>query len=92
MLATELDGKKFNASKDHRGDGEYGKCVFAEKIVRPNADTINFSGFAPLLDRIIAVLDDYSQPASDSKESGSGRRISGIIRDEDGAGHAQASG
>jgi RNA-directed DNA polymerase len=63
LLATELEGKKFNPSKDHRADGEYGKYVFAEKVVRPNADNINFSGFAPLLNRIVAVLDDYSPPA-----------------------------
>ncbi len=62
LLATELDGKKYNPKKDHGADGEYGKYVFAEKVVRPKAGTIDFSGFAPLLDRIVAVIDDYVPP------------------------------
>ncbi len=62
LLATKLEGKKFNPNKDHGADGEYGKYVFAEKVVRPNAGTINFSGFAPLLERIAAVIDHYSPP------------------------------
>jgi hypothetical protein len=31
-------------TKEHGADGEYGKFIFAEKIVRPNADTIDFTG------------------------------------------------
>ncbi len=62
LLATEVDGKKFNPKKDHGADGEYGKFIFAEKVVRPNADTINFANFAPLLQRIVAVIDHYKPP------------------------------
>ncbi len=64
LLATEVDGKKFNPKKDHGADGEYGKFVFAEKVVRPNAGTINFADFAPLLQRIVAVIDHYQPPAA----------------------------
>lgn len=64
LLKSELEGKKFNPSKDHGADGEYGKFVFAEKVVRPNADKINFVGFATLLDRIAAVIDHYQAPAA----------------------------
>lgn len=64
LLATELEGKKFNPRKDHGAAGEYGKFVFAEKVVRPNASTIDFKGFAPLLERIIAVMDGYAPPAA----------------------------
>ncbi len=64
LLATEIDGKKFNPKKDHGTDGEYGKFVFAEKVVRPNAGTINFADFAPLLQRIVAVIDHYQPPAA----------------------------
>lgn len=65
LLATELEGKKFNPrAKDHGVSGEYGKFVFAEKVVRPNAGTIIFDGFVPLLERIVAVIDDYSPPSS----------------------------
>ena len=64
LLATELDGKKFNPKKDHGAEGEYGKFLFAEKVVRPNADTIKFAGFAPLLERIVGVIDHYTPPIS----------------------------
>jgi hypothetical protein len=30
--------------------------VFAHKVVRKHADTINFSGFVPILDRIASVI------------------------------------
>ena len=63
-----VDGKTFDPSKDHNTDNTYGKTVFAEKVVIPNADKIDFSKFGKLLDRIVAVLDDYekqkSQPAN----------------------------
>jgi RNA-directed DNA polymerase len=62
-LQTELDGKKFNPNKGHDADGEYGKFVFAEKVVRPNADKIDFSAFSPLLERITAAMDHYRAPA-----------------------------
>jgi len=51
-----LDGKKFNLKKAHAAEGEYGKAEFAEKIVRPNAHTIKFEGFIPLLSRIEAAI------------------------------------
>lgn len=66
LLDTVLDGKKFNPAKETGSDGEYGKHVFAEKVVRPNASTINFSGFAPLLQRVVAVMDHYKPPATHS--------------------------
>lgn len=62
ILHTDLEGKKFNPKKVHGAEGEYGKFVFAEKVVRPNADTIDFSGFAPLLARVTAVIDHYTAP------------------------------
>ena len=62
LLKTKWNGKKLNLKKDHGADGEYGKYVFAEKVVRPNADKIDFSGFKPLLERIVAVIDHYKSP------------------------------
>ena len=62
LLATKLDAKKFNPKKVHGADGEYGKAVFADKVIRPKADTIDFSKFAPLLERVSAVVDHYSPP------------------------------
>ena len=60
LLETKLDGKSFDPDKDHEAPGKYGKAVFASKVVEPNANKINFSGFAPLLDRIVAVLDHHA--------------------------------
>jgi RNA-directed DNA polymerase len=59
LLQTVIDGKTFDPDKDHGAEGKYGKLVFAEKVVRPNADTIDFSKFGLLLDRIVAVLRAY---------------------------------
>ncbi len=69
LLKTELDGKKLNLKKEHRADGEYGKFVFAEKVVRPHADKIDFTGFAPLLERIAAAIDHYKPPAPAAPEA-----------------------
>jgi RNA-directed DNA polymerase len=60
LLATVLDGKTFNRRNDLDSAREYGKFIFAEKIVRLNAGTINFLGFTPLLERIVAAIDDYA--------------------------------
>ncbi len=60
-LATEIGGKKFDPDKEHEAPGKYGKAVFAAKVVEPNADKIDFSGFAPLLDRIVMVLDHHAE-------------------------------
>lgn len=59
VRATELDGKKFDPNKKHEELGKYGKTIFAEKIIRPNRAAIDFSKFALLLNRIIAVVDDH---------------------------------
>jgi 5S rRNA maturation endonuclease (ribonuclease M5) len=64
LLKTELDGKTFNPNKDHGADGEYGKFLFADQVVRPNAGKIDFSGFVPLLKRIAAVIDHYVPPVA----------------------------
>lgn len=59
LLETKLDGKKLNLKKGHGADGEYGKYVFAKNVIRPNADKIDFSGFKPLLERVVAAIDHY---------------------------------
>jgi hypothetical protein len=61
LLATKVDGKTFNPDKDHDAPGEYGKVVFAERVVRPQAGVIDFSGFEPILARIEAVIADYAK-------------------------------
>ena len=69
LLKIPIDGKKFDPSKKHNTDETYGKTVFAEKVVRPNADKIDFSRFGKLLERIAAVLDDYEKRKSSSADS-----------------------
>lgn len=60
VLAVKLDGKDFDPNKKHNASGKYGKHVFAEKVIRPNKATLNFDKFDPLLERIVAVMDDYA--------------------------------
>lgn len=64
LLATKLGEKKFNPKKAHEADSEYGKAAFADKVIRPNADKIDFSNFKPLLERIVAVINHYSPPTA----------------------------
>ena len=55
-----LKGKKFNPKSKIDPQTEYGKEVFAKSVVKPNAQNIDFSGFDPLLDRIVKVLDHHT--------------------------------
>lgn len=59
LLKTKVDGKDFDPHKEHNEPGKYGKVVFAERVVKANAATVNFTDFSPFLDRISAVIDDY---------------------------------
>lgn len=58
-LATLIDGKPFDKKKEHGDHTAYGKTKFANEVVRPNAGTIDFSGFDDLLQRMAACLADY---------------------------------
>ncbi len=54
-----LDTKRFNPKNKIDPQTEYGKEVFAKSVVKPNSHKIDFSGFDPLLDRIVAVLNKF---------------------------------
>jgi retron-type reverse transcriptase len=57
LLETKIDGKSFNPSNDEVDeDTEYGKAIFAARVVRPNIAKINFDGFDPILARLERVL------------------------------------
>jgi len=60
LLDTKIDGKVFNRDKEHEAPGEYGKTIFAERVVRQQAGTIDFSGFGPILTRIEAAIGHYA--------------------------------
>ena len=60
VLKTELDGKSFNPTNTKASPTEYGKYIFAEKVIKPNYAGISFANFAPLLSRIEAVMNAYN--------------------------------
>lgn len=59
VLDMKVDGKTFNSKNKGRQPNEYGKVVFAHKVVRANADKIDFAGFHPLFSTISKVLSDF---------------------------------
>lgn len=60
LLATELDGKKFNPSKEHGDHSSYAKTVFAEKVVSAKAEERDFQKFNLLLDRIDGCIEHFA--------------------------------
>ena len=60
LLKITIDGKPFDPNHKHGDHDIYSKQVFAENIIKPVAASIDFNGFVPLLDRIVAVLDDFA--------------------------------
>lgn len=69
-LAKPLGTKTFNPEKDADTTKHFGKVHFATKIIEPNAGSISWDGFDPLLARIVAVLDDYASKVAASTGSG----------------------
>jgi len=67
--ATLIEGKIFNPDNKLDKDKEYSKQVFAHRVVRPNADTIDFSGFKPLLANLVAVIREHRSPVMDPSTS-----------------------
>lgn len=57
--ATVIDGKTFHAGNNIDAAKEYGKKVFAHRVVRMKADTIDFTGFRPLLASIVSAISHY---------------------------------
>ncbi len=59
LKVTVVDGKTFNSDDGFDKDKHYSKVVFAHKVVRPKADTIDFSGFRPLLTNLTAAINKH---------------------------------
>lgn len=55
----KVSGKSFNPKNDSNNATEYGKEIFAKKVIQANKSTIDFSGLKPLLDRITNAIDHY---------------------------------
>ena len=64
-LSTELDGKTFNPENGSSVvNNQYGKTVFAEKVIKQNQDKINFTEFKKILSPISNVIMDYNKQAN----------------------------
>lgn len=59
IKATQIDGKTFNSGNAIDKEKEYGKKVFAHKVVTPKAGTIDFTGFRPLLTNITMAIKQH---------------------------------
>lgn len=59
IKATAIEGKTFNAGDGFDKDKHYSKKIFAHKVVRPKADTIDFSAFRPLLTNLTAAINKH---------------------------------
>ncbi len=59
LLTRTIDDKPFDPNHKHGDHDSYSKQAFAESIIKPQATAIDFQGFVPLLDRIVAALDDF---------------------------------
>jgi hypothetical protein len=59
IKAATVDGKAFSAENNFDTTTYYGKKVFAHKVVRPNADSLNFDGFRPLLNNLVLAINAH---------------------------------
>lgn len=59
-LEKEVDGRTFSRNNDHDKLKHYGKATFAHEVIAKHASDIDFKGFSSILDRIVAVMDDYA--------------------------------
>ncbi len=59
LLETRIDGKKFSRDKEIDQDSEYGKNIFAERVIKVNQKEIDYSKFKPLLKRVNATINEY---------------------------------
>ena len=59
IKATTVDGKAFSDENDFDVATHYGKKIFAHKVVRPNAASVNFDGFRPLLNNLVLAINAH---------------------------------
>lgn len=58
-LREKVFGKSFNPEDSRNNDKEYGKEIFAKRVVSAKKGDIDFTGFHPLLSRIVQCMDHY---------------------------------
>ena len=58
--STKVASKTFNPDDKTRDPHkEYGKEIFAKKVIKANKKSINFNGLKPLLDRVVMAIEHY---------------------------------
>jgi len=60
-LNVKIDGKIFNREKQIDTKKEYGKIVFAEKVIKPMQQRIDFKGFDEVFEGLQSVIEDYQK-------------------------------
>ncbi len=58
-LAVKLSGKSFTMSNNSLGPDEYGKAWFAEKVIKPRRNSIDFSGFNGLVAELSNIINGH---------------------------------
>ena len=59
IKATVVNGKTFNVGNEFNVDKHYSKMIFAHRVVRQRAGTIDFTGFRPLLTNLVAAINKH---------------------------------
>jgi RNA-directed DNA polymerase len=54
-----VDGKSFSTDKEIDRTTQYGKDIFANKVIAAKKGSIDFSGFSVLLNRIVSCIEHY---------------------------------
>jgi RNA-directed DNA polymerase len=54
-----VGGKPFKADKEHEDNTCYGKVIFAHKVVKQDAENIDFSKFKQLLQNISSAIEEH---------------------------------
>jgi len=58
---TTIAGKAFDPNGENDTETHYGKVVFAHKVVRVQADTIDFTGFKGILSNVVSVIEEHAK-------------------------------
>ena len=59
LRSTAVNGKNFSTDANFDVSTHYGKIVFAHKVIVPNAQTIDFTGFKPILSALQEVIAEH---------------------------------
>ena len=67
-LNTKIDGKSFNRQNKIDIKREYGKYVFAEKVIKAKQNEINFDGFKEIFNNFKIIINDYDEKVKTAKK------------------------